>query len=165
MRMLVKERLLHREGRGAHKSQHVYNVRLCAQVTAGFKNPKKNTPHEVAVATVTALQRTVPAAVVGVVFLSGGQGEEDATVNLNEVNKYAMATKKPWYLSFSFGRALQATVLSTWKGKTANVPAAQVELIKRAKVRLYCSCSFSSLCLSWCSLITWYKLQYINELL
>ena len=117
-------------------------------MTAGFKNPKKNTPHEVAVATVTALQRTVPAAVVGVVFLSGGQGEEDATVNLNEVNKYAMATKKPWYLSFSFGRALQATVLSTWKGQTANVPAAQVELIKRAKVRFYCSLSSLSLSLS-----------------
>lgn len=110
-----------------------------AQVTAGFKNGKKNTPQEVAQATVTALQRTVPAAVVGVVFLSGGQGEEEATRNLNEINKYAAATKKPWALSFSYGRALQATVLSTWKGQAANVQAAQAELLKRAKV---CYCFF-----------------------
>lgn len=113
------------------------------QVTAGFKNPKKNTPQEVAEATVKALQRTVPAAVVGVVFLSGGQGEEEATRNLNEVNKYAAATKQPWKLSFSFGRALQATVLSTWKGKAENVHAAQVELLKRAKV----CCFFLTACL------------------
>merc|ERR1712018_1059511 len=81
-------------------------------------------------ATVEALQRTVPAAVPAVVFLSGGQTEEEATCNLNAMNKLP---NRPWSLSFSFGRALQASVLKTWMGKKENVKAAQEALLKRAK--------------------------------
>lgn len=100
-------------------------------VTAGQSCPKKFTPADVAKATVTALQRTVPAAVVGITFLSGGQSEEEASVNLDAINKYI--GRKPWALTFSYGRALQASVLRAWAGKPENVPAAQQELLKRAK--------------------------------
>jgi len=102
-------------------------------VTGGMSHAMKFPPAEVAKATVTALQRTVPSAVAGVTFLSGGQSEEEASVNLDAINKYAMATKRPWALTFSFGRALQASVLKAWQGKDANVAAAQQELLKRAQ--------------------------------
>jgi len=100
-------------------------------VTAGQSCPKKFGAQDIARATVTALNRTVPAAVPGVVFLSGGQSEEDATVNLDAINKFQ--GKKPWKLTFSYGRALQATVLKTWAGKKENYKQAQEELVKRAK--------------------------------
>lgn len=100
-------------------------------VTAGQSCPVKNTPEEVAKATVTALQRTVPAAVPGITFLSGGQSEEDASIHLNACN--AHPGRKPWALTFSFGRALQASVLRAWGGKSENVKAGQEELRKRAK--------------------------------
>ena len=74
-------------------------------VTGGFSCAKSYTPYDIAVATVTALQRTVPAAVPGITFLSGGQSEEDASVNLDAINK--LPGRKPWALSFSYGRALQ----------------------------------------------------------
>jgi len=71
----------------------------------------------------------------GVVFLSGGQSEEEATLNLNAINVYAAESgPKPWALSFSYGRALQASVLQAWKGKVENVDAAQKEFIKRSTV-------------------------------
>ncbi|KER31649.1 hypothetical protein T265_12938, partial [Opisthorchis viverrini] len=100
-------------------------------VTAGQACPKRYTPEQNAVATVEALQRTVPPAVAGVTFLSGGQSELDATKNLNEINK--VPGRKPWALTFSFGRALQASVLDVWKGKPENVAAAQGEFLKLAK--------------------------------
>jgi len=100
-------------------------------VTAGHSCPKKYTSADIAKATVTALQRGVPPAVPGVVFLSGGQSEEDATINLDAINKYP--GKKPWALTFSYGRALQASVLSTWQGKEENIPAAKAALLKRAR--------------------------------
>ena len=68
----------------------------------------------------------------GVTFLSGGQSEEDATVNLDAINR--CPGRKPWALTFSYGRALQASVLAAWKGNAANVKAGQEELLKRAKV-------------------------------
>ena len=74
-------------------------------VTGGFGCATKYTPYDIAAATVTALQRTVPAAVPGITFLSGGQSEEDASVNLDAINK--LPGRKPWALSFSYGRALQ----------------------------------------------------------
>lgn len=101
-------------------------------VTAGQSCPKKYSGLDIARATVVALSRTVPPAVPGVVFLSGGQSEEDATVNLDAINKFSGA-KKPWKLSFSYGRALQASVLKTWSGKKENYKQAQEELVKRAK--------------------------------
>lgn len=99
--------------------------------TPGQSASKRCSPEDVGLATVTALQRTVPAAVPGVVFLSGGQSEEDASVNLNAINK--SAGPKPWALTFSYGRALQASCIAAWKGKDENIKAAQNELIKRAK--------------------------------
>ncbi|KAJ8958405.1 hypothetical protein NQ318_002187 [Aromia moschata] len=91
----------------------------------------KATPEQIGAATVTALQRTVPTAVPGIVFLSGGQSEEEATVNLNAMNAYQ--AKKPWAITFSYGRALQASVLKAWQGKDENVQAGQNELLVRAK--------------------------------
>jgi len=100
-------------------------------VTAGQACSKKYTPQQNAMATVLALRRTVPPAVPGITFLSGGQSESDATLNLNEINKIPLV--KPWALTFSFGRALQASVLQAWKGETANIPKAHSQLIALAK--------------------------------
>lgn len=100
-------------------------------VTAGQSHAVKFSPEDVGKATVTALQRTVPAAVPGITFLSGGQSEEEASVNLNAINQYP--GKKTWALTFSYGRALQASVLRAWGGKDENVKAGQDELLKRAK--------------------------------
>ncbi|KAF5290064.1 hypothetical protein FQA39_LY14845 [Lamprigera yunnana] len=100
-------------------------------VTQGQSHSVKNSPAEVGAATVTALQRTVPPAVPGVTFLSGGQSEEEASVNLDAINKHE--GKKPWALTFSYGRALQASVLRAWAGKDENVANGQTELLKRAK--------------------------------
>ncbi|CDW54435.1 fructose bisphosphate aldolase class I [Trichuris trichiura] len=104
-------------------------------VTPGQSCPHRATPMDIGRATVIALQRTVPVAVPGVVFLSGGQSEEEATVNLNAINTYEGfgGPKKPWALTFSFGRALQASALNAWKGQDGNVAAGQAEFIKRAK--------------------------------
>ena len=93
--------------------------------------PVKYSPVDVAKATVTVLRRTVPPAVPGVTFLSGGQSEEDATIHLNEMNK--VPGPKPWSLTFSYGRALQATVIKTWAGKVENVDAAKKALLLRAR--------------------------------
>lgn len=101
-------------------------------VTAGMSCPEQASPQQVAEATVVTLQRTVPSAVVGITFLSGGQSEENATLNLNAINQYQDPGRKPWKLSFSYGRALQASVLKAWQGKEENVGAAQKELSNRA---------------------------------
>lgn len=103
-----------------------------SMVTPGMSCPTRATPQEVGEATVTALQRTVPPAVVGVTFLSGGQSEIDATANLNGINQHGDKGRKPWALSFSYGRALQASVLAAWQGKQENVAAAQKTLLHRA---------------------------------
>lgn len=100
-------------------------------VTAGQSCKKKYTHEQNALATVTALRRTVPSAVPGVVFLSGGQSEEDASLNLNAINQVNLL--RPWALSFSYGRALQQSVIKAWSGKPENVKAGQMELLKRAK--------------------------------
>tara|TARA_Y100000589_G_scaffold290473_1_gene293198 strand:- start:411 stop:1496 length:1086 start_codon:yes stop_codon:yes gene_type:complete len=82
--------------------------------------------------TVKTLQRTVPIAVPGVTFLSGGMSEEEATEVLNEINSYNGT--KPWYLTFSYGRALQHSVLKAWKGLEENVENAQKVLYERARL-------------------------------
>lgn len=69
----------------------------------------------------------------GVTFLSGGQSEEEASVNLNAINNCPLA--RPWALTFSYGRALQASALNAWKGDLNNEKAATEEFIKRAEVR------------------------------
>lgn len=102
--------------------------------TPGQTASKRCSPQDVGQATVTALRRTVPIAVPGVVFLSGGQSEEDASVNLCAINQFNQQTRKSaWALTFSYGRALQASCIAAWKGKDENVKAAQDELLKRAK--------------------------------
>ncbi len=85
---------------------------------------------EVASATLRCLKRTVPAAVPGIVFLSGGQSDEIATAHLNAMNSVG---DLPWKLSFSYGRALQAPALKAWGGKPENVKAAQAAYYQRAK--------------------------------
>ncbi len=85
---------------------------------------------EVATATLKVLKHTVPAAVPSINFLSGGQGPEEATRNLNAINQ--QYSNAPWNISISYGRALQQTALHTWLGKTRNIPAAQQALLKRA---------------------------------
>ncbi|XP_021740789.1 fructose-bisphosphate aldolase 5, cytosolic-like [Chenopodium quinoa] len=99
-------------------------------VTPGSDSPKVAT-EVIAEHTVTALRRTVPPAVPGIVFLSGGQSEEEATVNLNAMNK--LEVLKPWTLSFSFGRALQKSTLKIWGGKKENVIKAQEVFLARCK--------------------------------
>ncbi|KAF1617120.1 UNVERIFIED_CONTAM: Fructose-bisphosphate aldolase A, partial [Eudyptes pachyrhynchus] len=99
-------------------------------VTPGHACTKKYSPEEIAMATVTALRRTVPPAVPGITFLSGGQSEEEASLNLNAINRCPLA--RPWALTFSYGRALQASALRAWAGKKDNTKAAQEEYVKRA---------------------------------
>lgn len=89
---------------------------------------------EVAEKTLACLKRTVPAAVPGVVFLSGGQADDEATVNLNTINVLASKGGAPWQLSFSYGRALQDAPLKAWAGKADNVPQAQQAFSHRAYV-------------------------------
>jgi len=87
---------------------------------------------EVAAATVRVLRRCVPAAVPGIVFLSGGQSDVDATAHLNAMN--AIAEAHPWQLSFSYGRALQASPLKSWAGKADNIDAAKDAFYTRARL-------------------------------
>jgi fructose-bisphosphate aldolase class I len=96
-----------------------------------FPDAKKVSAAEIAWRTVLALSRTIPPAIPGIMFLSGGQSEEEASLNLNEMNKISKI-KKPWSLSFSYGRALQNTCVKTWAGKDENIAAAQAALIARA---------------------------------
>jgi len=100
-------------------------------VIAGKKAAKQASAEEVAEKTVACLKRTVPAAVPGIVFLSGGQSEEDATRHLDLMNKMGGL---PWALSFSYGRALQQSALTTWGGKKENVAAAQKAFSHRARM-------------------------------
>jgi fructose-bisphosphate aldolase class I len=88
---------------------------------------------EVAERTVKILKRTVPGAVAGIVFLSGGQSDEVATAHLNAMNRM-FAGRLPWPLSFSYGRALQAPSLKAWKGSASNVSAGQAALIHRSRM-------------------------------
>lgn len=101
-------------------------------VLPGKQSGQKVTAEQAAAATVQALQRSTPPAVPGVTFLSGGQSEEEATVNLNAMNALALGAR-PWRLSFSYGRALQKTVLKVWGGKKENLAAAQQALLVRAR--------------------------------
>ncbi|MDE2079245.1 MAG: fructose-bisphosphate aldolase class I [Patescibacteria group bacterium] len=100
-------------------------------VIPGKKCPTQASPEEVAKATVALFEKVLPAELPGVVFLSGGQSEAEATANLNAMN--AMG-KHPWPLSFSYGRALQASALEAWKGKDENIPAAQHAFLHRAEL-------------------------------
>jgi fructose-bisphosphate aldolase class I len=97
----------------------------------GHESYKTTTHQEIGHATVSVLQRTVPPAIPGIMFLSGGQGEEEASLNLNAINQHS--GKKPWVLSFSYGRALQKSALDAWKGNKDHVKAGQAAFLVRAK--------------------------------
>jgi fructose-bisphosphate aldolase class I len=98
-------------------------------VLSGYEASKRAGVQEVAEATIRCFRRHVPGAVPGIVFLSGGQTDEDATAHLNAMN--AMGPH-PWELSFSYGRALQAPALKAWAGEAAQVQAGQAAYLHRA---------------------------------
>ena len=101
-----------------------------SMVVSGKDNPRQAGVAEVAERTIQCLKRTVPAAVPGIAFLSGGQSAESATEHLNAMN--AMGSH-PWQVSFSYARALQDPALKAWKGEAGNVAAAQKIFYHRAK--------------------------------
>lgn len=100
-------------------------------ILPGEEYPMKATPVEVAAKTLEVLKEVVPQEVPGIVFLSGGQSEEEATENLREMNKLGGVQ---WQLSFSYGRALQNSALKTWAGKVENIVFAQQAFLSRAKM-------------------------------
>ena len=100
-------------------------------IIAGQKCAKQAKPDQVAELTVKCLKATVPAAVPGIAFLSGGQSDEQATQNLSLMNEIGGV---PWKLTFSYGRALQAAALKAWGGKTENAAAGQRAFTHRARM-------------------------------
>jgi fructose-bisphosphate aldolase, class I len=100
-------------------------------VLPGYDSPKQVSDEEIAEASVRCYRWVVPAAVPGIVFLSGGQSDEEATSRLNAMNAIG---PHPWQLSFSYGRALQAAAQQAWKGDAANRDAAQRAYYHRAKM-------------------------------
>jgi fructose-bisphosphate aldolase class I len=107
-------------------------------VTPGEGCPERASHNEIAWRTVTAFRRVVPPCMPGIVFLSGGMSEEDASLNLNEMN--AIDVERPWRVSFSFGRALQASALKAWAGKRENKQALADAFFERAKANGTASC-------------------------
>ena len=107
------------------------SILKASMVISGKDCPQRAGIGEVAEATVECLLNSVPAAVAGVVFLSGGQGDAEATAHLDAINRLG---NFPWPLSFSYGRALQAAALKAWSGKPENVAAAQRAFAHRAKM-------------------------------
>jgi len=130
----VTEEVLHAVFHELHQQRVVLEYMLLkpSMVMPGSTCPEQVTPQQVAQATLICLRRTVPAAVPGINFLSGGQSDATATANLHALN--AIGEKQPWVLSFSYGRALQASVLQAWRGEAANKSIAQQALYKRARL-------------------------------
>jgi fructose-bisphosphate aldolase class I len=102
-----------------------------SMVVSGKENPRQAGVEEVAERTIRCLKRTVPAAVPGIAFLSGGQSAVSATEHLNAMNKLA---PHPWQVSFSYARALQDPAIKAWKGEAANIATAQRIFFHRAKM-------------------------------
>jgi fructose-bisphosphate aldolase class I len=119
------------------KALFIYGVKLeyiilkPSMVIAGNKHAQQSTPEQVARETIAVLKRTVPAAVPSINFLSGGQTPQQATANLDAMNKLGQL---PWHLSFSYGRALQEPALQSWQGKESNTSTSQTALLTRAKL-------------------------------
>lgn len=130
----VTESVLHAVFHALHRHKVILEGMVLKpnMVLPGKAHPPKATPEQIAEATVRVLRRTVPAAVPSINFLSGGQGPEEATANLNAMN--ALFPDEPWELSFSYGRALQQPALHAWLGKPENGKAMQQALLKRAKL-------------------------------
>ena len=102
-------------------------------VLSGYNCPDQASVEQVAELTVTVFKRSVPSAVPGIAFLSGGQSDKHATAHLNAMNQL-LGDNPPWNLTFSYGRALQAPALKAWAGKDENISDAQEEFYKRAKL-------------------------------
>ena len=100
-------------------------------VIAGKKSDARSDVEQVAARTVAALKARVPAAVPGIAFLSGGQSDEEATAHLDAMNKLGGL---PWKLTFSYGRALQASTQKAWSGRPENLAAAQRAFTHRARM-------------------------------
>jgi fructose-bisphosphate aldolase class I len=100
-------------------------------VISGQKASNRAGVAEVAEKTVRSFLRTVPAAIPGIMFLSGGQSDQEATAHLSAMNA---GFKLPWALSYSYGRALQAAAQKAWSGKPENVPAGQKAFLHRARM-------------------------------
>jgi fructose-bisphosphate aldolase class I len=103
-------------------------------VVSGNKASNRASADEVARLTVQCFKETVPAALPGIVFLSGGQGDDEATENMQAIAIEGEKQGAPWQLSYSFGRGLQAAPQKAWAGKKDNVPAAQAAFYHRAMV-------------------------------
>ncbi|MEX2130219.1 MAG: class I fructose-bisphosphate aldolase [Pseudohongiellaceae bacterium] len=130
---LVTENVLHAVFDALHRHHVVLELMLLKpNMVLPGKECRRAKPAEVASATIKTLERTVPAAVPGIHFLSGGQGPEEATENLNAIN--CVTAKAGWNLTISYGRALQQQALQAWQGKPENVTAAQAALVKRARL-------------------------------
>lgn len=114
-----------------HRVVLEYALLKPSMVVPGKGQAQQATPSEVAANTIRTLRRTVPAAVPGVFFLSGGQTPAEATANLDAMNRLGA---QPWQLSFSYGRALQDPALKAWKGQAANARETQNALLKRARL-------------------------------
>jgi fructose-bisphosphate aldolase class I len=102
-----------------------------SMVIAGKDSSRQASVQEVAAATLRCLRRHVPAAVPGIVFLSGGQKDRLATAHLNAINR--LPGPKPWKLSFSYGRALQDAAMAAWHGREENLKAGQQAFLRRAR--------------------------------
>jgi fructose-bisphosphate aldolase class I len=120
--------LFHEIERQGVSLEHV--ILKASMCVSGQDNAKQAGVQEVAERTLRVLKRTVPAALPGVVFLSGGQTDENATAHLDAMNRMGA----PWPLTFSYSRALQAVALKAWRGQASNIPAAQKAFQHRARM-------------------------------
>jgi fructose-bisphosphate aldolase class I len=102
-------------------------------VISGHEATDRATTADVAERTLACLKRNVPSDVPGIAFLSGGQSDEEATLNLDAINRLAKDEGAPWEITYSYGRALVATALKTWGGSAANVEKAQKVLLERCR--------------------------------
>jgi len=114
----------------AYNVSFEHTILKASMVVSGNANARQAGVDEVAERTLRVLKRTVPAALPGVVFLSGGQSDVSATAHLDAMNRMGA----PWPLTFSYSRALQNTALKAWSGKSANVGAAQAAFAHRARM-------------------------------
>ena len=103
-------------------------------VLPGSSSSSQSVPEEIASKTLACLKRVVPAAIPGIVFLSGGQSDNEATANLDAINRKGNDLGAPWQLSFSYGRGLQQAALRAWAGKKDNVQQAKEAFYHRAKL-------------------------------
>jgi fructose-bisphosphate aldolase class I len=129
----VTEIVLHEVFHALHRHRVVLEHMLLkpSMVVAGQEQAQRPPVGEVAARTVHVLRGTVPSAVPGIFFLSGGQTPAEATAHLDAMNRLG---RQPWALSFSYGRALQDPVLRAWKGQAAHASRAQEALLERARL-------------------------------